>query len=117
MKAGVKMDNYVVNLLPLHASNTIVDYVENNGISTECVAQYRNYSPDGKEVIMLVFEKYFMRNSSRASLSVVIENINGRTVVSSVGSGGGQGTWHRFDWGAAKDFSGMVKQALSNYLI
>lgn len=111
------MANLTVNLSPRETANIIEEYVLNSGMSTKCVGTYSNASPDGRAIIMLVFEKYFMRNSSRASLSVIIENISGKTVVYSVGSGGGQGAIFGFDWGAADSFSSLVDEALRNYVV
>jgi len=111
------MTRLIVNLSPKSAAEIITDYVLKNGVSTQCVGTYSNRSSDQNEVIMLVFEKFFMRNSSRASLSVIIENIGGRTVVGSVGSGGGQGAIFNFDWGAGDSFSNLVNKALNRYLV
>ena len=63
-------------------------------------------------VFMLVFEKYYMRNSSRASLSVLISEENGQTVVDAAASGGGQGSLFNFDWGAGGDFEDTVRRIL-----
>jgi len=111
------MANINVNISVKDAVETVKNYIENNGISTECVGSYSNYTSSGQEVAMLVFEKYFMRTSNRASLSVIIENLNGRTSVCSIGSGGGQNALFSFDWGAADSFAGLVEKALKKYII
>lgn len=110
------MAHFCVSLSPADAANVLYNYVINEGISTECVGRYANRSPNGQETILLVFEKYFMRNSSRASLSVIIENVSGQTIVYSIGSGGGQSTLWKFDWGASSDFANLVPNALRNYI-
>lgn len=72
---------------------------------------------DGKQMGILVFEKFFFRTNSRASLVVIIDNINGYTNVNAVGSGGGNGMIFKFDWGVADDFASSVQDLLRNYLI
>jgi len=69
-------------------------------------------------VRVMVFEKYFMRNSSRASLTVVVHpDERGATAVHSVGSGGGQNALFKFDWGAGSSFSNSVEKILEQYII
>lgn len=106
-----------VGLTPVQASGVVKAHVEASGTSVECVGEYVNRGADGREVVLLVFEKYYMRNSSRASLSVVLENLNGQTWVGYTGSGGGQGALLSFDWGTADDFAGLVAAALEPYLL
>ena len=72
---------------------------------------------DGKEAILLVYEKYFMRNSSRATLTVMLDNLDGVTTVHAVGSGGGQNALLGFDWGAKDDLIYQVEKALREYII
>lgn len=106
-----------VGLTPLEASSVVKTQVLASGSSVECVGEYVNRSPEGHEVVLLVFEKYYMRTSSRASLSVVLENVNGQTWVGYTGSGGGQGALMGFDWGTADDFASAVTAALDPYLL
>lgn len=63
---------------------------------------------DGNLVIVMVFEKYYMRTSNRASLTVVIVETDGIVTVDAIGSGGGQGALFRFSWGADEDFVGTA---------
>ena len=106
-----------VSLSPTEAASRIENYVISSAISAECVGKCVQRSADGQEAIMLVFEKYFMRNSSRASLSVLIENLSGMTYVASVGSGGGQNTLFSFDWGAGDDFAALPRKALGGFML
>ena len=76
-----------VGLTPSEAAGVVKAQVQASGTSVECVGEYVNRAPDGREVVLLVFEKYYMRNSSRASLSVVLENVNGQTWVGYTGPG------------------------------
>ncbi len=67
---------------------------------------------DNVNVILLSFEKYFMRNGSYASLTVLLtENGNVQTA-DIIGSGGGEGIFN-FSWGANSDFADMAERVLS----
>lgn len=61
---------------------------------------------------LMVFDKYYMRNSSRASLSVSVIGYGDMVYVDAIGSGGGQGALFNFSWGAEEDFVGTVEQIL-----
>ena len=104
-----------VNLTPSDAAHIIEDYVTRSGFTSEKTGKHQSRSQDGREAILLVFEKYFMRNSSRASLSVMIENLRGNTTVCAIGSGGGQMTFFKFDWGASDNLENLVEKAMRGY--
>jgi hypothetical protein len=63
-----------------------------------------------KDVYFIVVEKFFFRNSSRASLSIVLtlSNDEQSTIIEAVGSGGGQGMIFKFDWGAKESFEAAI---------
>lgn len=111
------MQTLTVSLTPSQAAQLVRQRVEASGSSVELVGEYVNRSPDGREVILLVFEKYYLRNSGRASLSVVLESLNHQTWVGYLGSGGGQGALFKFDWGTAQDFASVVGAALQPYVL
>ena len=111
------MKQFAVSIGPDEAAKITWDYVVSSGLSVEGVGNYRQVGPDGRAVVFLVFEKYFMRTSSRASLSVVIENITGITNVCFVGSGGGQNALFGFDWGAGGSFESLVEDSLARYVL
>jgi hypothetical protein len=58
-----------------------------------------------------------MRSSNRASLSVTIDNFDGQTKVHAVASGGSEGVFMRFDWGAGRNFANSVESALGSYIV
>ena len=111
------MQTVTVNLTPNDTANLIQQYISNSGLSTQCIGTYGNISPEGRQAVMLGFEKYFMRNSSRASLSVMVENLSGPTRVCALGSGGGQNALFKFDWGASGDFEGLIWSALQGHMV
>lgn len=81
--------------------------VVNSGLSCELVE-----SVERAGVYVLVFEKYYMRNSSRASLTVVISSSGDVVTVDAIGSGGGQGALFSFSWGAEENFAQTVADIL-----
>jgi hypothetical protein len=65
----------------------------------------------------MVFEKYFYRVSNRLTMTVIIDNFEGRTRVHCVSGGGSQGVFFRFDWGSSDSFARSAYRALQNYII
>ena len=106
-----------VNITPEYAAELVIAQVENGSISAELLDRYHAIGSEGQAVTMLVFEKYFMRTSSRASLTVLFESLDMVTKVHAVGSGGGQSAMFKFDWGAGSNFIEEVRKALQEYRI
>ncbi|MCK6081604.1 hypothetical protein KZX37_07700 [Microbacterium sp. EYE_5] len=106
-----------ISLVPFDAARVVLDHVQASGMTVECVGQHATATDAGHQMAMLLFEKYYIRTSSRASLTVLIENLTGPTKVVFRGSGGGEGALFRFDWGAASDFAASVVDALEPYAV
>lgn len=66
---------------------------------------------------LFVVEKFFFRNSSRASLSIVLTSDATHTIIEIVGSGGGQSMFFKFDWGAKESFEKGVLKILEQNAI
>ena len=64
--------------------------------------------------VMLCYEKYFVRVSSFASLTVLISQEMSSTDVVIVGSGGGAGVLN-MSWGTNKSYAAEVQKLLLNY--
>lgn len=87
--------------------------IQNSAMSCELVESiFHDFSETS--VTLIVFEKYYMRNSSRASLTVSVIGHQDQVIVDAVGSGGGQGALFNFAWGAEEDFVGVVEDILRN---
>lgn len=108
------MNEFTVKITPFEATNIIINEIVNGSLSGKLVDKYI-LNENCLECVVLVFEKYFMRNSGRAGLTVIISNIGGITTIHSVGSAGGQGAFFGFDWGAANNFANSVELALEKY--
>ena len=88
--------------------------ITDSGLSCELVDSVGRRVGDAK-IYTMVFEKYYMRASNRASLTVVVFEEGGDVCVDAIGSGGGQGALFRFSWGAEEDFAALVGDILSPY--
>ena len=59
-----------------------------------------------------VYDKYYMRNSNRASLTLTVAGDENDVYVSAIGAGGGSGAVFNFSWGAESDFVETVINAM-----
>lgn len=80
------------------------------GVSMNLVDENTYISGDVK-VLVRVYDKYFMRNSSRASLSLTVVDDGNTVYVSAIGAGGGQGVVFNFSWGVEDE----LVEIISNY--
>lgn len=109
-------DTFFVSMDVQRTINAINDAVVGGSITGELIDHYGVASPQGGGFVVLVYEKHYYRAGNRLTLTVVVDDLTGRTRVHSVSGGGGEGLF-RFDWGASKSFSGVVVNALSPYRI
>ncbi len=93
----------------------IADEVQAAGVTNELVGSKIRES-GGVTNALLVFEKYYMRASNRASLSVmIVEDTDGSVTIDAVGAGGGQGVVFSFSWGAEDSFVGVLQKILNRH--
>ena len=64
------------------------------------------------EFMLLIFEKHFMRNNSRATLTVLINRDSDELIIDAIGSGGGSGLILNFSFGANADLAYRVQRIL-----
>ena len=107
---------FTVTISPVAAMDVIETFVVEGSISGTLVDRYVRRLGE-HEVHVIVLEKYYMRSSNRASLSVTIDNFDGQTKVHAVASGGSEGVFMRFDWGAGRNFANSVESALESYIV
>lgn len=81
----------------------------------KCLDRYAIQTQQGAEVEMAVFEQYYMRTSNRATLTVLVNAVDGVTNVHFVAGGSSNNMFFRFDWGASEDFVNWAKEALKTY--
>ena len=66
-------------------------------------------------VWLYVYDKYYMRNSSRTALTVQIVGNGEQAYVTAIGAGGGNGSIFRFSYGAESNFVSVVSDLLDEY--
>ena len=93
-------------------ANILIAEVQNSAVSCQLVDRISR-TLDDITYDLLVFEKYYMRSSNRASLSVCVIGQNGQVIVDAVGAGGGQGVFFKFSWGAEENFVSVIRQILA----
>lgn len=95
----------------MQTASYLTGEVESSALSCSLVESDEQFV-DGVSVIIRVFEKYYMRNNSRASLTLVVIGSGDTCHVTAIGSGGGESTLFSFDWGASNNFVSVVENAL-----
>jgi len=104
--------SFIVNLTSTEVMNRVKDEQD-----AEMIFEEFHDLGNGKDYGTLIFDKYFMRVSNRVALVVMVNNLNGKTQVTSVATGSAQGRVFKFDWGAGDDFSESVRSILKQYII
>ena len=102
---------FIVSLIPME----VMIKVRNEESATLVYEEFHDLGEE-KYYGTLIFEKYFMRAGNRAALVVLVNNLDGKTMVTSVATGSSQGMIFNFDWGVADDFAGSVKRILKRYI-
>ena len=107
------MDTIRVSLSLREAVLKIEEAIVRGSTSGELIDKY--YLND--QVVVLVFEKYYMRAANRLTLTVTVDSLEGATRVHYVGGGGSQSIFYRFDWGASQNFAEGLRLSLTPYII
>ncbi|NLK29356.1 MAG: hypothetical protein GX306_13645, partial [Clostridiales bacterium] len=75
-----------------------------------------DYITNDTKVAVRVYDQYFMRNSSRASLNVTIIGQGDHIFISAIGAGGGTGIIFNFNWGAEDDMVDVVRRSVERMI-
>ncbi len=110
------MTNLYVSISPNEVAKLITDTIVNNSITGELIDEYVTDTDNGKTVIVQIYEKHYYRAGNRLTLTVVIDNLSGRTHIHAIGGGGGQGLF-RIDYGASESFEDCIYDAIYKYII
>jgi len=101
-----------VSVTPAEAANMVKIAME-SGSSDKIEEQIIN--PDnGKTVIILSYEDYFMRTDSKIGITIVIDDLLEETTVRAISAGGGRGAIFKLGFGANGDYEKKVEKALSS---
>jgi hypothetical protein len=91
--------------------NNLENDISNSGISMKLV-DGSNYSMGDTKIAVRVYDKYFMRNGNRASLSLTVVGSDSDIFISAIGAGGGQGIFLNFSLGAEDDMVRIVQESI-----
>lgn len=111
------MTNLYVSISPQEVAKLLNDTITNNSVTGELIDEYVSDTGNGTTVIVQIYEKYYYRVGNRLTLTVVIDNISGRTHIHAIGGGGGQGLFFRFDGGSSEKFEDCIYDAIYKYII
>ena len=97
--------------------NEIVDRLDkailNSGMSMNFV-DGSSYSADDFQLVVRVYDKYFARIGSRASLSLAVAGHGADVLITAIGAGGGKGIIYNSSWGAEEELVSIVQQSIRN---
>lgn len=91
--------------------NCLMNDIESSGVTMELVDE-SNYTCGDTNIAVRVYDKYFMRNGSRASLSLTVVGHGNEIFISAIGAGGGKGVILNFSWGAEEDMVAVVQESV-----
>jgi hypothetical protein len=91
--------------------NRLQNDITNSGITMNLVDE-SNYSSGDTNIAVRVYDKYFMRNGNRASLSLTVVGHGSDIFISAIGAGGGQGILFNFSLGAEDDMVAIVQESI-----
>ena len=94
---------------------TVLSLLEKEILASGAIGEIcsARYDLGDTQVAVRVYDGYFMRNASRASLTLTLVGHGGTVQVSAIGAGGGTGAFTHFDWGTGDAFVQLVKKILS----
>lgn len=92
--------------------NCLEKDISNSGITMNLVDE-SNYTIGETKIAVRVYDKYFMRNGNRASLSLTVVGQNRDIFISAIGAGGGQGIIFNFSLGAESDMVAIVQNSIA----
>lgn len=85
--------------------------IGSSGLSVNLVDS-SNYNFGDTIIAVRVYDKYFMRNSNRASLSLTLVGKGSNIFISAIGAGGGQGIIFNFSLGAESEMVAVVAKSV-----
>lgn len=88
------------------------EMLETGSISPELKDEVRHIQ-DGVGIDLIVFERYYMRNGSYASLTVAVTGDEEAVYVDGIGAGGGEGLFN-LSWGSEADFVDQLAEILED---
>ena len=97
--------------------NTLITGLDNSildsGVSVVLVDEFTQSTNDSY-IYTKVYEKYFIRNSSRSSLTLTLIATNDDIHIYAIGSGGSDNALLNFNWGAEQSMVNVVKKYIES---
>lgn len=112
-KGAGRMKEFRTSIPPYESASILLKEIDKDDVKHQ---EYHDIG-EGKQMCVLVFERYYFRTSGNASLTVIMENMNGITNVRCISSGSAEQMVFKFDLGAGKNFAAWAERVLSEYLI
>ena len=91
--------------------NILKEDIESSGITMNLVDE-SNFTSGDTDIAVRVYDKYFMRNGNRASLSLTVVGHGNDIFISAIGAGGGQGVFLNFSLGAEDEMVAVVQDSV-----
>lgn len=89
--------------------------IESDAFSMKLV-DASDFSSGDVKIAVRVYDKYYMRNGNRASLSLTIVGRDNHIFISAIGAGGGQGILFNFSYGAENDMVSIVQRSVERMI-
>ncbi|MBU3145654.1 DUF6054 family protein [Clostridium sp. CF012] len=90
--------------------------IGSSGITMNLVDE-SNYNYGDTNVAVRVYDKYFMRNGNRSSLSLTVVGTGSDVFISAIGAGGGKGIVFNFSLGAEDDMVAVVERSVEEMMV
>jgi hypothetical protein len=98
---------FTVDIDPFDAVSMILS---DEDFKQELVFQdYKVANDDANAIAILVFERYFFRNNSTATLTITVSNFEGDTTLKCISTGNGEGIFD-IGWWAGKSFIKPIRK-------
>ena len=111
------MENTVFLSISLcDAMQRINEIIVQGSITGEQIDSYTVNARGAGQCVVLIYEKHYWRASNRLTLTVTLDDFEGRTRMHYVSGGGGEGLF-RFDWGAANSFEEFLVDGLRGVIM
>ena len=105
-----KFEKQITGNFDAIVTNLEQDILE-NGLSMNLV-DASDFQYENARIAVRVYDKYFMRNKSRASLNLTIVGNNNQVFISAIGAGGGTGVFFNLSRGAETELTSIVETSL-----
>lgn len=95
--------------------NRLQSDISNSAMTMNLVDE-SNYTSVDTSIAVRVYDKYFIRNDNRASLSLTVVGHGTQIFISAIGAGGGQGVLFNFSLGAEDSMVAVVRRSVETMI-